>query len=314
MLTWDKATISVGGNNVGFANIINDCVYRFKGVFSGNCQDTIKTSQNLINTELGPAVKQCLQAFMDRPQHPKLRIFVTGYAQFFNQEKTQCDDVSWNYWQSDPVAGSGDKMTRALRRQLNELVLSVNAKLEEVVRSFQAPGIILFVNYDDNQEMQDDRFCGKFTEPQRPGTDRKELVMHQWYTPDGQLQGDDGGVFMANDTDFTPDWAAGMAQFAQTTPAPVVAEPFEAAPVDISAFPRVPSGWMKVFHPTQKGHRIIRDAVLTAYKFEEALEDLGGALGDILEGVGQGTQQPAPAESPIPNPPVATATPVAARK
>ncbi|KAF7556209.1 hypothetical protein G7Z17_g1603 [Cylindrodendrum hubeiense] len=282
--TVDLATISVGGNNVGFGAIINDCVYRFKGWGSGNCQATLDSSRSSIDNDLGPAVQGALQAFMDRPHHADLRIFVTGYAQFFNhgsnEDPDQCDGVSWNYWQNSPENGNGDKMTKDLRIKLNGLVVDVNNKIDEVVRSFN-DAKIQFVDYDEKFDTH--RFCeDRFTEPQRPSQQRLDLYMHQYYTPDGQFQ-DGGEYFDVSYSDEAKDLAEGMLEFANSHSDAKVATPFDEHPVDISVFPgRIPSGIMKVFHPTQKGHEQIGLAVWNAYTHESAIQP--GGLQPLPEG------------------------------
>ncbi|KAF7551375.1 hypothetical protein G7Z17_g5044 [Cylindrodendrum hubeiense] len=246
----DLATISIGGNNVGFADIVNDCIYRFKGVWS-----------------------DALNEFM-RPEkhHENLRIFVTGYAKFFNSESSQCNDVSWNYWQKSPENGSGDKMTNQIRRDLNSLVDLVNSKIDEAVNSYQ-DARIQFINYDDTFDTH--RFCeDRFTEPQRPKEQRLDLYMHQYNTPDGQLE-DDGSVTDA-DTDDSKALAQGMLDYVNSDPDAKVAEPFDEQPIDISLFPvRISSGLMKVFHPTQAGHFVIAQQVWNAYMTESALQPEG---------------------------------------
>ena len=41
-------TISAGGNDAGLIDVLNDCVYRFKGPFSGKCDTTLSNVQSTI--------------------------------------------------------------------------------------------------------------------------------------------------------------------------------------------------------------------------------------------------------------------------
>ena len=41
-------TISAGGNDAGLVDVLNDCIYRFKGPFSGDCDATLTKAQNVI--------------------------------------------------------------------------------------------------------------------------------------------------------------------------------------------------------------------------------------------------------------------------
>ncbi len=62
--TIDLATVSLGGNDVLFANIVNDCVYRFNGIFAGNCDSTLAAASQAIN-ELEGKAKDTLSTFME---------------------------------------------------------------------------------------------------------------------------------------------------------------------------------------------------------------------------------------------------------
>lgn len=44
--------MSVGGNDVGFGSIVNDYIFRFRGIFSGDCNLGLVNSQNAIDTAL----------------------------------------------------------------------------------------------------------------------------------------------------------------------------------------------------------------------------------------------------------------------
>ncbi|KAK7397606.1 hypothetical protein QQX98_013027 [Neonectria punicea] len=179
-----------------------------------------------------------------------------------------------NYWQQSPENGSGNKMAKGVRRQLNELVVAVNNKIDEVVRNFN-DAKIQFINYDDSFNTH--RFCeDRFTEPQRHSEERLDLFMHQYYTPGGQLQ-DDGEYLEVNVSAEAKDLAEGMLEFVNGHPDAQVATPFDEHPVDISRLQvYIPSGIMKVFHPTQKDHEQIAIEVWNAYTRESAPQPSGG--------------------------------------
>ncbi|KAK3380811.1 SGNH hydrolase-type esterase domain-containing protein [Podospora didyma] len=262
----DLATISVGGNNVFFSGIVQACVYRFKGSLDGDCDSAIKRSEEAIDNTLGPAVKDALQAFFNRPLNPKIRFFVTGYAKFFNADTPQCDEVSWNYWDLSSPEGGADKMDKNRRRQLNNLVEKVNSKLQEVVLSFgtSMSNKLHFVNYDASFKTR--RFCEeRFTEPQKKGEERLDLFMHQYYTPDGQL---DDNYDSGNITQWTKDLTGGMNAFVKAHPNAKVAKPYADSPIVVNdfPFPRIPSGVKKIFHPTQAGHRAIAQNVFDMWR------------------------------------------------
>ena len=55
-------TISAGGNDAGLIDVLNDCVYRFKGPFSGDCDTTL---ENVQNTIAGDALDSSLDSLIN---------------------------------------------------------------------------------------------------------------------------------------------------------------------------------------------------------------------------------------------------------
>ncbi|KAM7205006.1 hypothetical protein V8F33_001247 [Rhypophila sp. PSN 637] len=47
------ATLSIGGNDVGFFDVINACVFRFYAFYSGTCEETLTRTEKLISAALG---------------------------------------------------------------------------------------------------------------------------------------------------------------------------------------------------------------------------------------------------------------------
>ncbi|KAK0630715.1 WD40-repeat-containing domain protein [Bombardia bombarda] len=157
--TADFATLSIGGNDLGFFDVMNACVFRFYSFYSGTCATALAASDAQIRS---PAFELRLTLVMleilDKARwerRPWFTITVTGYARFFDAETAQCDDASLGVWWGGP------KLTRQTRRRMNELVLAVNDKLrrtvEEVNRRFATEAKVLFADYDGAFEGH--RFC-----------------------------------------------------------------------------------------------------------------------------------------------------------
>ena len=228
-----QVTLSVGGNNVGFGAIVNDCIYRFKGIASGNCEATLQDSANKINNDLGPAIQATMTHVLDT--NSNVQLYVTGYVKFWVATTTQCDTVSWNYWQFSPENGSGEKMTQDRRQKMNDLVDSVNKKISDTVNEIsQQPNYanrIHFVDYDASFEGH--RFCEEgVIEPQRSGSeDRTNTFIFQYQTPTGQLWNPDDKV---GEVDFAQDWLLGAQQAKKNDPSLQVSEFYANQPIDLS--------------------------------------------------------------------------------
>ncbi|KAH0547495.1 hypothetical protein GP486_008434, partial [Trichoglossum hirsutum] len=184
----DFISVTMGGNNIGFGNIVNGCVYRFNGPFAPNCDDALTSAERAINDDnvlLNP-VSDAIRGMLARA--PNAMVSLTGYAMFWNATTTQCDTVSWNYWN---VPGA-TKMTRAVRQKMNDLLVSTNGKLNTAVQNLNRdfPGRVSFIDYD--AAFEGHRFCEEgVIEPQKSGEDRSNTYFFQLNTPVGSLAGGD---------------------------------------------------------------------------------------------------------------------------
>ncbi len=167
----DFATLSIGGNDLGFFDVMNACVFRFYSFYSGTCESALALSDEQINSpqfELRLAL--VMTEILDKvhwEKRPWFVITVTGYTRFFNDETDECDDESLGVWWGGP------KLKREVRQRMNKLVLAVNDKLrksiDEINRRFVTPKIF-FVDYDT--EFDGHRFCEpNITEPDYNRTD-----------------------------------------------------------------------------------------------------------------------------------------------
>lgn len=154
----DFALLSIGGNDLGFFDIMNSCIFRFYSFYSGTCEAALARSEEQI---AGPAFDQRLRLLimeiLDRVQwekRPWFTITITGYARFFNADTKECDDYSLGMWWRGP------KLKQELRRKMNTMVLNVNRRIEQAINTineaFTEPRV-LFVNYDD--AFDGHRFC-----------------------------------------------------------------------------------------------------------------------------------------------------------
>lgn len=156
--TADFALLSVGGNDLGFFDIMNSCIFRFYSFYSGTCEEALQRSEaQLASTDFENNLRLVITEILDRvhwEKRPWFTITITGYARFFNAETKDCDDRSFGVWWRGP------KLKRALRQRVNEMVVAVNAKIKssvEAVNAGFAQRKVLFVDYDSLFEGH--RFC-----------------------------------------------------------------------------------------------------------------------------------------------------------
>lgn len=160
-LPLDFATLSVGGNDLGFFDVMNACIFRFYAFYSGTCEAALAASDAAIASHaFEQRLAVILHEILDKVEwekRPRFTITVTGYARFFNHATPACDDMSLGVWY-----GGGPKLSRDIRTRMNELVAATNAKLQRTVDAvnarFRGPRPkVLFVDYDSLFEGH--RFC-----------------------------------------------------------------------------------------------------------------------------------------------------------
>lgn len=159
-LPLDFATLSVGGNDMGFFDVMNACIFRFYSFYSGTCEAALEAADAAVKSSVfEQRVGVILHEVLDKvswEKRPRFSITVTGYARFFDANTTECDDMSLGVWYGGP------KLSQDIRRRMNELVDAANAKLHRTVDQVEGGfrGVrprILFVDYDDLFEGH--RFC-----------------------------------------------------------------------------------------------------------------------------------------------------------
>jgi lysophospholipase L1-like esterase len=141
----DLVTLTVGGNEVDFFSVLNECVYQWRP--QGTCGEALRKSRRLMeSSEFVEGYARMVKLGMERVK-PGAKLLVTGYATFFNEETTACDGVSFSRTDSKQY------LTSQLRRKLNQLVRMLN----HIVRSAAEASGAAYVDIDET--FKGHRFC-----------------------------------------------------------------------------------------------------------------------------------------------------------
>ncbi len=152
------ATLTAGGDDIEFLWLILYCIVQF---FKNNpCGEQITRSRGFLESDkfynyLDYAVKVALIRGINAAG-PGFKLFVTGYAQFFNEDTDQCDHTCFSYW--DPECKNSRKLDKPLRKQLNQLAKDLNQRIQAVVKNNKQWGVE-YVDYD--ADFAGHRFCEK---------------------------------------------------------------------------------------------------------------------------------------------------------
>lgn len=141
----DLVTLTVGGNEVDFFSVLNECVYLWHP--TGTCERELRRSKELIEKRgFVEGYEEMVRVGVQR-MRKEGRFLVTGYARFFNETTTECDGIT--FARKRP----GQYLTRSLRRELNQLVSMLN---NVILSATEANG----AEYVDIDEIfQGHRFC-----------------------------------------------------------------------------------------------------------------------------------------------------------
>ncbi|KAF1836712.1 hypothetical protein BDW02DRAFT_628580 [Decorospora gaudefroyi] len=138
------AVVTIGGNDAKLSTILNDCIYR--GWNPGNCDETLASLQRDIdNGSLREKINYALyevahagrQAGGADPRE-SFQVYVLGYITFFNEEERACDEFSWAWWPWMTTP----KLTRELRKKLNDKTRQVNDVVKKAVKDLESMGVI----------------------------------------------------------------------------------------------------------------------------------------------------------------------------
>ena len=128
----DLVTISAGGDDVLFKDLLWDCVYAHST--TERCDETLGKADEAIKKLFDP-IDALLTALEDKMADDSIVLW-TLYGQFFNTVADKpCSDQTWDWFQN-VLPGDGIKLSREHRQKLNDRVKAVNEKISTALASF----------------------------------------------------------------------------------------------------------------------------------------------------------------------------------
>ncbi|KAI0879679.1 SGNH hydrolase [Hypoxylon argillaceum] len=277
----DFALLSIGGNDLGFFEVMNACVFRFYNFYSGTCETALDHSRAMLaSDEFENRLRILITEILDKirwEKKPWFSITLTGYAKFFNELTDECDDMSFGVWWDGP------KLTKKLRSEMNALVFAVNAKLQKTIDSINSDFTkdkVIFVNYDD--AFDGHRFCEvNVTEPDyerddtwfflvggpdnaRNGTQSQQPSDIKTLSPTSPLV---DPLLCLGPARRSGDWGMlalcymAMAKYRDPT-----LRPSRGSIRAMNSMWYVPTYYGKTFHPKSLGHEMIRNKIYETWR------------------------------------------------
>ena len=118
------ATLTVGGNDIGFGDAANACVFKVNR--TPDCGEKLTSTGNRIANDLPPKMDSLLTAIMNKAKNPGFKLYVTGYPHFWNVDTAQCDDADFNLWADT----TPKKLIQDLRTRMNGLTQALNDQIQ----------------------------------------------------------------------------------------------------------------------------------------------------------------------------------------
>ncbi|KAI0903972.1 SGNH hydrolase [Ustulina deusta] len=206
------ATLTIGGNDLGFSDLVTHCVIRpwwpsngkkhdkeceeFKQKAKDHLRDS---SDDGLPAKLRKSYLKILQKSYDA-RGAGLDLYVAGYAEFFNDQTDDCENTSFDYTWSGYKGVDGDdivKLTTTVRMELNALVNELNDVIDDAVakaNEIWGSERVHYVTVSDKFEAgADHRWCSH-EDVHEPVEDRKDtwFFLSAWrdYDSDASSQQD----------------------------------------------------------------------------------------------------------------------------
>ena len=158
-------TLSMGGNDIDILDLVLNCIYSTRLNTLEPCETVIQNSQDILaSPELAQGARDVLNSVVAKGTKAlgstNFKVFLTGYAQFFNNDTTQCNDVTFKLGgRLNPFPP--EYLTTDRRQTLNKLARDLNVVLKSAVlaASIISPGQVFYIDID--AQFDNHRFCDR---------------------------------------------------------------------------------------------------------------------------------------------------------
>ena len=273
-------TLSIGGNDVGFFDILDSCIFHFGGWGTRDvCFEALANTWTIITgTELDDALDLVIKGVInnttpvDSPQ-----LFITGYSQFFNAESTQCNNATFCIWENPAKNHTCPRLSHELRRTLNSMIKALNVKVglaAERAALDHPHARIQFVDYD--QTFEGHRFC----EPHNvePDYSNPDIWFYQTWGDSGEGRKHDDDIDEPSYDEVDPDTCLPEAERSGDWGRLAVCQMARAKKENSDLMPEphhdcaetqdwgawiTPNQLARIFHPKIGGHQMIAEYILS---------------------------------------------------
>ena len=318
------ATLTIGGDDIDFPGILFNCIIESHIPGGGppfrTCDDQRTHSWSLINdpslvTNISELIGKIVTKAQQGQAGKDFKLYVTGYGQFFNNETTLCNDVTFARTANpNPDNQPHINMTTELRTEFNEMSLGLNAAIQKAVAQNAQNGVKYI---DIDAPLTGHRFCEDgIQEP-----DQNNVNLWLWHYPYNQPADTEIGTTGPNYTSVLQ--AANAKAFGNLSTSQLSQQYGSARAADDAFYNAIDwnqvsqlggvnaTGFWdgvvgaraKLFHPQVPWQTWIETTIVNQWKQDRDIDGTGTNPTQTSP-----SAQPSPSSSPPPPPPYATGT------
>lgn len=279
------ATLSIGGDDIDFPGILFNCIIETHISGGGppfrSCADQRTYSWSKINdpslvTNVSALIGQIVTKARQGQAGDKFKLYVTGYGQFFNNDTTLCNNVTFaRKANPKPDGKAHQNMTQEIRQEFNRMSLGLNTAIQKAVAQHVQDGVMYI---DIDSALTGHRFCEEgVNEP-----DQTNSNLWLWHYPYNQPDSisttgvDYTSVFNAANAKVFGN-ASNSTSSAQYSSGKAVDDAFynalDESQIDQLGGVNATGFWdgvvgsrTKVFHPQVAWHSWIQNAIVSQWK------------------------------------------------
>ncbi|EFR02691.1 hypothetical protein MGYG_05689 [Nannizzia gypsea CBS 118893] len=256
------ATLSIGGNDVGFFNLLNACVYNFYGPFSGSCENMLDFASAVVHSsQFAEGYNAMLDLLLERRDLPSFRVLATGYSAFFDDSLTEdCNNYTLSYW----PGWWHQSLTVELRKRMNKICEDLNAKIGQIIEA-RSDDRVIWVNWAPRFDKH--RFC----QPGKPPVNGDDTwffdVEFRSWVPDEVVDIET----CEHESSLSGDWGeralCGVAIVKAKFPYATTQGVNDSVSAKGGREPFAPST-ARLFHPTLQGHQAILEEIRRVWPYD----------------------------------------------
>lgn len=275
------ATLAVGGDDIDFPGILFNCILEahiLGGPAQRRCDEQRKHSWGLIkSSDLVDNIDHLIQETVIRgrkgPISENFKLYVTGFAEFFNEEDFGCNNVTFARTANpNPDGKDHTKLTIELRKEFNNMSRNLSAAIQTAVERNKDKNV-KFIDIQEGDVLNGHRFC----EPGVQEPDQHNDQLWFWHYPYDEPSSDNTGILEEAADKVTQglsiaDLGAKFPQTSDYTNAIfdaidyIKVQEVNGGDIEAKKFWSTIGSYTKAFHPQVPFHTHIRDLVIAQYK------------------------------------------------